>query len=100
MAHEVVRIVELDEIRVRDDAPLRFRIEILRDLATPSCYRARLLRWEMFRLHPFPGGREADYSLLVEDDFWDWRSRSERTSEAAFEALLSRLREQLPGAIP
>jgi hypothetical protein len=98
--HEIVRTIELNEVRSRDGSgALRFRIEILRDLSQKSCYRARLLRWDVYRVHPSFGDRqnvESDEEVLVVDEFWDWRSSSEGTADAAVESLLARLRQQVP----
>jgi hypothetical protein len=96
---EVVRSVELDAVEMAGDAPLRFRVEVLRER---DAYFARLCRWETLEVRPFAAKHEdLDYSietLLIEDPFWDWRANPAASADAALDAVLARLESQLPGA--
>lgn len=101
--YEVVRVLELDPIPVSKGAdPIRLRIEVLRDLASRGCYRARLLRWDTYSVEPSfgnPGGaKDADEEILVVDPLWDWMSAAASTAREVLDLVLSRLREQLPSA--
>jgi hypothetical protein len=82
---EVVRVVELAYVHTRDgSSPLRFRIEILRDGSRLDCFRARLMRWEPYRLRPsFSASTgEADEEVLVVDEFWNWREHSASSADS------------------
>ena len=100
---EVVRVVELESLPVFSGGepahPLRFRIEVLKELGGPRRFYARLYRWEMFKLVPSDptfDGENANYDVLVVDRFWDWEANPADSAEAALQALLSRLKHQLP----
>jgi hypothetical protein len=101
--HEVVRVLELNPIPVpKGGDPIRLRVEVLKDLSRRDCYRARLLRWDTYSVAPSfgnPSGEEqADEEILVVDPLWDWMGAAAPTAREALELVLSRLRDQLPGA--
>jgi hypothetical protein len=101
---EVIRTIELNPLDMGDDkGPLRFRIEVLKDLRNASLFFARLCRWESFKMQPWPTESESDGSVedvLIEDSFWDWKKHPASSAEAALELLLAKLRSQLPTLSP
>ncbi len=96
---EIVRSVELDAVEMAGDAPLRFRVEVLRER---DAFYARLCRWETLEVRPWSSQRDpldaSIETLLIEDPFWDWRASSFDSADAALDALLGKLEQQLPGA--
>lgn len=96
---ELVRTIELDPIEM-SGAPLRFRIEVLRETRDPHLFFARLFRWETFEMNPWPTDvdqRTTTQDLLIADPFWDWRENPTDSESAAVELVLARLASQLPG---
>jgi hypothetical protein len=97
---EVVRAVELDPVPIREAAPLRFRIEILKELGEQPRFFARLCRWECFEMRPWPSEQAPGGSIedvLIEDSFWDWKENPAASADTALDALLAKLRTQLHG---
>jgi hypothetical protein len=72
---EVVRVVELEP------PPLRFRIEVLKELNGRGRFYARVYRW--------------DRDVLVLDPRWDWDANPADSAESALQAVLSRLKHPL-----
>ncbi|MCP5058455.1 MAG: hypothetical protein GY937_17265 [bacterium] len=97
---EVVRTVELDAVDMGAASdPLRFRIEIIRELSGKCRYFARLCRWESFEMSPTSANSDSEGStedILIEDAFWDWSKNPAVSAEVALDLLLAKLSAQLP----
>lgn len=99
---EVVRTVEFEPVAMANDAaPLRFRVEILKEAKQHGQFFARLCRWELFELNPASSeaekGQLSTEEILIEDAFWDWKGNPASSAEAALDALLKRLSVQFQG---
>jgi hypothetical protein len=96
---EIVRVVDLDEIPVRDGPPLRFRIEIIR--TKRGSYSPRAWRYEMFRQRPLvkgprgAGQTESHETILVEDTQLPWSEIKSTTVKAALSRAFRLLEDQL-----
>lgn len=104
IACRVAEVVDLSPIPGArgSDEPLRFRLEVLEDLGERGKYRARVLRYEVFRVQPtFPQKRgkpawdPADTELLIVDKTHDWESTVGDTVGEVLDMVVQRLRERL-----
>jgi hypothetical protein len=102
--YRVADVMDLSPIPAAKDSeePLRFRIEVLEDLRKPGTFRARVLRYEMFRVQPtFPQKRgkpawdPADTEMIIVDNTHDWHSVAGKTVEEVVDTVVRKLRESL-----
>jgi hypothetical protein len=97
---EIVRTIELNVDMGGDNAPLRLRIEVLREVHDQPAYYARLCRWESFKMRPWPsesGAEDSVEEVLIEDAFWDWKRNPAPSAKSALDSILARLSAQIPG---